>query len=219
MEQETQRNINVHHLHHLHHPVHSHHLSFSERNSIPVSSILLSSFSDTDVITQILPHYHPTFYIFVDDITSSVILLLRGTMSMNDLLTDLSCKLVPFLPPTNVRYTFDSFETEKTFIPGNHLVHSGMYKAAQCLVRPESLLIKTLAEALLRYPNYELVLIGHSLGAGVCSLLSLLLADPSTCRTINNTGLPEDRVFSCFAVSFPIIPSKFLTVLFLKDIL
>lgn len=47
----------------------------------------------------------------------------------------------------------------------------------------------------------DLVLCGHSLGAGVAALLGLLWADPHTCLTTRSSGLPVGRRTSvyCFA--------------------
>lgn len=50
-------------------------------------------------------------------------------------------------------------------------------------------------------PHVDLVLCGHSLGAGVAALLGLMWADPTTCRTVKDSGLPVGRKVGvwCFA--------------------
>ena len=47
----------------------------------------------------------------------------------------------------------------------------------------------------------ELVLCGHSLGAGVAAILGMMWADPRTCLTVDNGGMPSGRRVSvyCFA--------------------
>jgi len=56
-------------------------------------------------------------------------------------------------------------------------------------------------EALSRNQGYELVMCGHSLGAGVAGVLGLKWADPKTCLTARSSGLPVGRRVSvyCFA--------------------
>ncbi|KAJ2373704.1 hypothetical protein GGI05_007423, partial [Coemansia sp. RSA 2603] len=57
-------------------------------------------------------------------------------------------------------------------------VHSGMWHSALMLANMSSEVFKEVAEALRLYPEYGLVLTGHSLGGGVASLLTLLWSQP-----------------------------------------
>ncbi|KAJ2797098.1 hypothetical protein H4R21_004453 [Coemansia helicoidea] len=56
--------------------------------------------------------------------------------------------------------------------------HSGMLHSALLLADPSSEVFKEVAEALRLYPEYGLVITGHSLGGGVASLLTLLWSQP-----------------------------------------
>ena len=49
--------------------------------------------------------------------------------------------------------------------------------------------------------SIDLVLCGHSLGAGVAALLGMMWADPETCLTVPSSGLPVGRQVQvyCFA--------------------
>jgi len=58
-------------------------------------------------------------------------------------------------------------------------------------------------EAMMYNPGYELVLCGHSLGAGVAALLGMMWADPRTCQTVSQSGLPPGRHVSVYCIAPP----------------
>jgi len=91
----------------------------------------------------------------------SVILTVRGTLSIKDALTDLSVSMVPAAIP--------GCPYSETY------VHNGMYRTAVWIneeLEKRQILTKTLEG---EFWDYQLVITGHSLGAGVASILSLLL--------------------------------------------
>ena len=79
--------------------------------------------------------------------------------------------------------------------------------------KPVQLAVK---EALERNPDYELLLSGHSLGAGVATLLGLMWADPQTCLTVAASGLPPDVPVSVYCVAPPCISDAALSRLAAK---
>ena len=84
--------------------------------------------------------------------------------------------------------------------------------------RPVWLVVK---DALKRNPSYDLILCGHSLGAGLCTMLGLvnslcvvltlsmtmyhlqMWADPRSCRTVRQGGLPLGRGVQVYAFAPP----------------
>jgi sn1-specific diacylglycerol lipase len=92
--------------------------------------------------------HQPTFFIFVDHVQKDVVIALRGTLSVHDLMVDLVCEAV------EIEYNGTSYQ-----------VHEGMYKAAKHLAS-SSKVLSTLYRSLLKYADYGLAITGHSLGAG-----------------------------------------------------
>jgi len=106
--------------------------------------------------------YNPGYLILRDDARRRVVLALRGTFRPQDVVTDLMCMHEP-LAAIPARSGF---------------VHGGMCKAAanvwadaQAKVRGE----------LAAHAGYTLVLTGHSLGAGVASLVCMAVDDATSC--------------------------------------
>lgn len=92
-----------------------------------------------------------------DHKTRNIVIAIRGSISLRDIFTDLTA-------------TSDRFEAEG--LPPDTMAHKGMAIGAdyvQRRLRETGIVDKALA----RYPEYGLVLTGHSLGAGVAALLAL----------------------------------------------
>eukprot|EP00271_Cylindrocystis_brebissonii_P012844 TRINITY_DN32357_c0_g1_i1.p1 TRINITY_DN32357_c0_g1~~TRINITY_DN32357_c0_g1_i1.p1 ORF type:complete len:390 (+),score=78.01 TRINITY_DN32357_c0_g1_i1:837-2006(+) len=79
---------------------------------------------------------------------------------------------------------------------GGGTVHFGFHKAAQWLITNVLPKIKELIEA---HPGYRLTLVGHSLGAGVAAVFTLLLAQQP--ELLDN--LVERSRLRCFALATP----------------
>ncbi len=112
--------------------------------------------------------HRPGHQVFVDHASHSVVVSVRGTMSLPDLLTDGSCRAVPY-------------EREMGARP-NLMVHEGFLQSARLLdteLRP--LVREALRQLRSRRADgtdlWGVTLTGHSLGAGVTSLLTLLWMD------------------------------------------
>ncbi|RDB15457.1 Sn1-specific diacylglycerol lipase alpha [Hypsizygus marmoreus] len=160
-----------------------------------------------------IEHMMPRFWVLTDHGRGQVVLVLRGTMSLNEIAADLTCDPEEFEPATSEgdedehlpgQYSFPAMNASQTSqassAPRYH-VHSGiarMTRAMGDVGKPVHLAVQV---ALYNNPDYELVMCGHSLGAGVAAILGMKWADPRTCLTTRSSGLPPGRrVFVyCFA--------------------
>ncbi|KAG1682224.1 Sn1-specific diacylglycerol lipase beta [Nymphon striatum] len=118
--------------------------------------------------------YETPFYIVCDHETQSIVVSVRGTISMNDVLTNFSVE-------GGVVEIDESSE--------KLCAHSGMLKAAQ-MIKQKLMNLELLSQAFQLYPEYNLVITGHSLGAGTASILAILLR-------------PDYPNLQCFAFSPP----------------
>jgi len=103
----------------------------------------------------------------------------------------------------------------------SYQVHGGIHKMAMemgSVGRPVWLVVN---DALKRNPSYDLILCGHSLGAGLCTMLGLvsssyavlaplivlyhlqMWADPESCRTVRRGGLTPGREVQVYAFAPP----------------
>lgn len=116
------------------------------RLRLPEDAVLVSRL-DGEVIGV------PRHFVAVDDEKHAVVVAIRGTNSIQDVLTDLLCGDTPF---------------------AGGFAHRGMKDAANSLFEA---VLPTVRAALARRPAYTLVVCGHSLGAGVALLLTKVLLD------------------------------------------
>ena len=154
-------------------------------------------------------HQMPRFWVLTDHGRSQIVLVLRGTMSLNELAVDLTCESVEFEPAsTNLQSTVeddDVTEPQPSTLMPNHFpfptassfrrfprqsmssississisqpryqAHSGMLKMARMMGEVGKPVHRAVQDALRNNPDYELVLCGHSLGAGVAAMLGLV---------------------------------------------
>lgn len=124
---------------------HAEHHAFANHTGIGIDHILLSSYSDK-VIEQSggIPLVH---FVAVDHLNKTVVLTIRGTLGLEDVLTDLTCE-------------YEDFEWRgKTY-----KAHTGMLKSALLLTRNSSRVLMTIKVALNELGgDYGLVICGHSL--------------------------------------------------------
>ncbi|EFA10154.1 diacylglycerol lipase-beta [Tribolium castaneum] len=97
------------------------------------------------------------FCVIADHKTSNIVIAIRGSISLRDMFTDLTA-------------TSEKFEAEG--LPPDTMAHKGMVCGANYVARRLKE-VNILDKALEKYPEYGLVLTGHSLGAGVACLLAL----------------------------------------------
>ncbi|KAI8813889.1 hypothetical protein BJ742DRAFT_383518 [Cladochytrium replicatum] len=106
------------------------------------------------------------FFIALDHEAEAVILAIRGTYSAADVLVDL-------------RYSQSAIvieELREMGCPPLQMVHSGMLETSQVVLTDAAHHLRTLFnDPASRCLNYRLVVCGHSLGAGVAAVTTLLL--------------------------------------------
>ncbi|KAI8899404.1 hypothetical protein BC833DRAFT_585794 [Globomyces pollinis-pini] len=171
------------------HDNHNHH-SLANHSDIPVEHIITSSYRAPNTL-HAPKMIAPVHYVVVDQATSSVIVVLRGTLNLSDMATDLTA-------------TYDHY-TYNDEIDG--YVHAGILKSAMKI--SDSPIRATVADALNQNPTYSVVLTGHSLGAACAALLAMLWsckvdhADGSySFMTDTTKGFPQ-RSIHCYTYACP----------------
>ncbi|KAG0299921.1 hypothetical protein BGZ98_009653 [Dissophora globulifera] len=151
---------------------HPNHHAFATHTSTPLDSILLSSFTDPGTKGNFnAPKMHSlVHYINLDHGAQCVVLTCRGTLGLSDVLTDLCAHYDDLVLPT----LESNGKRGKHHAHPKYKVHAGMHASARLLSLETSTVFKTIKKALEDYPDYGLVLCGHSLGGGVAALLALL---------------------------------------------
>ena len=161
--------------------------------------ILLTSFDNTI--------YKPCFYVAIDRPSDSIIVSIRGSQSLSDAITDIVAM------PIGIEV--DTLE------PGSCFVHNGMFKSATnvlSLLEKHGVLQPILTG---EYQNKKLMVIGHSLGAGTATIMSILLwsrypalrsrmqclaySPPGGLLSKNLSELTKDFVVAPF-VGFDVVP-------------
>ncbi|GAA5954882.1 hypothetical protein JCM3765_007801 [Sporobolomyces pararoseus] len=204
-----------------HTEIHANNHSFAHHVGIHVEDILLSSFTDpqpnlsNEKISPIVN------YVAVDHSVQAIVLSCRGSLGLSDILVDLTCDYEPMPVPEGDPH-------------GSYLVHSGMFLSATTLQR--GTVHDVIKEALEKFPDYGLVICGHSLGGGVAALLSILWSTPSDAYkrqeaeiisekrrppphppllspfvTAFSSGLPPGRSISCYTYGVPCVASADLS--------
>lgn len=122
--------------------------------------------------------HRPAYFVVRDHRKRSIVLAVRGTWSPHDLLTDLCCLPQDFecesMPRSNTTTAARKLSAvfSKPARADRRCGHHGMLEAAKAV---HSDVNDTLRREMNDHPDYALVLVGHSLGAGVAALLSCLL--------------------------------------------
>lgn len=108
----------------------------------------------------------PPFFVAVDHEKRAVVVTIRGTLSLQDVITDLNAE--GDLLPTDTRRE-------------SWLGHRGMVEAALYIKRQladRQILQQAFAlSGKQGGPTYDLILVGHSLGAGTAAILAIMMKD------------------------------------------
>ncbi|OAA53291.1 Lipase, class 3 [Cordyceps fumosorosea ARSEF 2679] len=138
---------------------------FAHHTESNAGNILLASFVDpqggadsTGATGTGVPLVH---YISLDHEAKAVVLACRGTLGFEDVMADMTCD-------------YDNLVWKKR----PYKVHKGVHASARRLLYgDDGRVLVTLKEALVEFPDYGLVLCGHSLGGAVTALLGVMLAE------------------------------------------
>ncbi|KAI0130432.1 lipase [Xylariales sp. AK1849] len=155
--------------------------SFARHTELPADSVILSSFVDpqggsdsTGSTDTGIPLVHT---IAIDQESRAVVLACRGTLGFEDVLADMMCEYD------------DLVWRGKTY-----KVHKGIHASARRLLYGgDGRVLYTLKEALEEFPDYGVVLCGHSLGGAVAALLGAMLAEPATTGTAFVTSAQQHK--------------------------
>jgi sn1-specific diacylglycerol lipase len=116
-------------------------------------------------------YFECPYLLCVDHTMKSVVVCVRGTLSFKDVLTDIT---------VSVKHLTKDDVGDKFSVKGAY-VHRGMYRTAvgirDQLLEPQQGKKPVLTNTLKQNNLYRLVIVGHSLGAGVASILAILLKD------------------------------------------
>ncbi|KAI6248792.1 hypothetical protein HI914_02978 [Erysiphe necator] len=150
---------------------HYEHHSFSTHTQLPPSTILLSSFVDsqggTDSTGQTNTGVPMVHFVSLDHDSKAVVLACRGTLGFEDVLTDMTCDY------DDIVYCGKAYK-----------VHKGIHASARRLLDGGGgRVMATISAALVEFPDYGFVLCGHSLGGAVSALLAVMISEPNETST------------------------------------
>lgn len=114
----------------------------------------------------------PAYYVARDRKRKAIVLGIRGTASARDILTDLCASAENFFVEDGHEIG-DIIESEESTTPPLLVgrAHKGMIDASKSVARMTG---KTISDELDAHPDYSLVIVGHSLGAGVAACLAAM---------------------------------------------
>lgn len=137
-----------------------HEISLLREAGLDESDIVYAQFREGFAVTP--------YCILLDHDWKSVVIAIRGTLSWDDMIADLTITPEPL----------DAWGDKCGFDGQAEYCHSGMLACADFIYNDlqkhkklDSLLLGDSA----KYPSYRLVIVGHSLGAGCAAVLSLIL--------------------------------------------
>ena len=114
--------------------------------------------------------------LLIDDVTESIVVVIRGTLSGDDTLVDMFAAGEP-VPEADGMVNISSKMTKKSPASVNSVgcvAHAGMVRTARNIVN-RILEEGWIEGARRKRPTYPVVICGHSLGAGLVSIMSVLL--------------------------------------------
>ncbi|GMI38821.1 hypothetical protein TrCOL_g10224 [Triparma columacea] len=160
----------------------------SDVTAIPASLRAFKSTVDVVYVSSKAKKGSPMYFIAKDRERKTIVLTIRGTLSLEDCFTDLDVEL-------------EGFEKEEKGgikewfgMGGKYLAHGGMLEGAKSI----SIQARRRISALLAvHTDYTLVITGHSLGAGVASILGSLWSSTFPSLLVFAYGVPCIAPLSC----------------------
>lgn len=149
-------------------------------------------------------HFKPAFALAIWPSRKQVVLVVRGTISLADALTDLTGHLEPFDGTASSAFLKpeDSQDVVEEKLEGH--CHHGIAKAAMALLDSQA---EAIAAALRDHPGYGLKLLGHSLGAGTAAIAAILIRNsPEVAKRIGTDDV------TCVAFAPPPILTRDLAI-------
>lgn len=128
----------------------------------------------------------PAYFIVRDVKRKNIVLCIRGTLSPRDVLTDLCCIADDFIS----KDVIDSFRDKNTALFKKKFLgraHQGMLQSARGI---EAAARTKIAKEFASHPDYNLVIVGHSLGGGVAAILGTMWKNTFPGRTVYAYGCP-----------------------------
>ncbi len=173
-------------------------LPVSEKYSHPYSDIVyLGLFLTEKHLKKLNTRCKKAYFIVRDVKRKHIVLCIRGTLSVRDLLTDLCCTAEDFLTHDassdislqSVNEEEGEGEINLTKVRSKYRAraHQGMLEAARGVSRMTR---KIIATELASNPEYKLVIVGHSLGGGAAAVLGTMWQDTFPGLVVYSYGSP-----------------------------
>lgn len=175
---------------------------FSRQTFAHLSRLHHEDVLHADIQTLDSEAYSPTFYLVRDVARKVMVVSVRGTQSLQDIIVDLEMVV-------------DQVELSDGEEDGAEKLycHAGVLRAAKALLSRQSTLFKTLNVALQENDGFGIVFTGHSLGGAIASTVVLLLSkyikeestndEAGRWVTHESSGLPANRSIRAITFAHP----------------
>mmetsp|Transcript_8893 Transcript_8893/g.14815 ORF Transcript_8893/g.14815 Transcript_8893/m.14815 type:complete len:775 (-) Transcript_8893:48-2372(-) len=155
------------------------------------------------------------YAIVIDHDWQSIVIVIRGTLSLEDMLTDLT------LRPT----CLDKLGETHGFDGDQRYAHAGMLVSSEWIfsdMAEKGVLSKLLNDAESKFSKYQLRITGHSLGAGCAAILAIMLRpkypnllchcfSPPGCTLSENAAAECEEYLTSYVLDSDLIPRSSLT--------
>lgn len=138
----------------------------SRRTGISSDDILIAEY---DAET-----FMPAFYVAIDKKIRAIVICVRGTANIIDVLTDVAATQEPFQVELQSNKTMEGITHSEAEGKFNGFAHSGFLHSAKNVLDHAR---EAVQQATQDYPNFTVVTTGHSLGATTAAVLALLMRD------------------------------------------